>query len=645
MNVLQNFQAKTSNNSLEFHWNYGCRLVLALIFLYTVLLSSWIGDDAAITFRQIWNFITGHGIVFNYESRVQAFTHPLWFLVLSGFSYITGELYLTTSIVSVSISILSVLILLCMELQTDGRVIFVPITALLLFSWSFVDYMTSGLENPLSNLLVSLLLLIIGLNNWHKHYTLIFFILALTVLNRIDYVILFFPLIVYQAISARNFTYLIKCTIPGLFVLILWFLFATYYFGSPFPNTYFAKLSSEFSRSEYLVRGIEYVFALVQDPVTILILLLGMIVSLLSLNKVLISLVIGQLFYILYIIYIGGDFMQGRYFAILTLLSLGETIIGFSLLKKFSFRAKNLFLSSLIFLLLLGNFVMTYPFNYDREYIHRKPLFKSVSEREYNFLTDERGTHYNRTGLFSIQRNSWPVIVNYPNFPPQKYKILCGWLGRFSTGIKNTYFVDACGLSDPLLSRIPAVKIKDWVIGHQIRKVPTDYGEFLIKNTAQLPDQDLKPLLDDIVLVTNGDLINFERFKAIWRLNSGYYSNLDFSVYSDKDIWIPSTSKYEFIEIKNWALGLENTEFYSNLMIQSDRSIEVSSLIFTFDKSHEYEITINDKFTFLVSQMDFSESTIINLAEPTQLKSVKIKAIKGRFKHRVSNSVKIKLNN
>ena len=183
------------------------------------------------------------------------------------------------------------------------------------------------------------------------------------------------------------------------------------------------------------------------------------------------------------------------------------------------------------------------------------------------------------------------------------------------------------------------------MIGHQIRKVPTDYGKVLVKNVDQLPDRNLNPLLNDIILVTTGKLIDLERMKAIWRLNFGYYSDLDLSVYSDKDIWIPSISDYEYVKIENWEFGLENTEFHSNILIESEKPVEVSSILLKFDKFHEYELTINGEFHSLVSQMDFSDSTEIHLLKSNQLKSIKIKAIRGRYKHLVSNFVEIEVSN
>ena len=81
------------------------RIIGVLLFAYIALITAWISDDAMISFRQILNFISGEGIVFNYGERVQAFTHPLWFFLLSAVISITGEMFITTSILSVFLSV------------------------------------------------------------------------------------------------------------------------------------------------------------------------------------------------------------------------------------------------------------------------------------------------------------------------------------------------------------------------------------------------------------------------------------------------------------------------------------------------------------------------------------------------------------
>ncbi|HAA75677.1 TPA: hypothetical protein DCE37_11200 [Candidatus Latescibacteria bacterium] len=44
---------------------------------------TWLCDDAFITLRTVDNFLQGHGPTWNVVERVQCYTHPLWFLVLS----------------------------------------------------------------------------------------------------------------------------------------------------------------------------------------------------------------------------------------------------------------------------------------------------------------------------------------------------------------------------------------------------------------------------------------------------------------------------------------------------------------------------------------------------------------------------------
>ena len=97
------------------------------------------------------------------------------------------------------------------------------------------------------------------------------------------------------------------------------------------------------------------------------------------------------------------------------------------------------------------------------------------------------------------------------------------------------------------------------------------------------------------------------------------------------------------LRLKIGKTGLNNTEFYSNLIVESVKPKVVTSLQFTFDKIHDYEITINEEFHSQVSQLELSESTVIDLVRPTLLKSIKIKTTNSRYKHLTSNFVEIKV--
>ncbi len=129
------------------------RASLFVIFTYVFLANSWIGDDAYITFRVVDNFINGYGLTFNPDERVQAYTHPLWMLLLSAVYAVTADLFYTTLALSyvLCVAALAVVVRFFDDLWRSALFL-----ALLLSSKAFVDYTSSGLEYPLSFLLLCL---------------------------------------------------------------------------------------------------------------------------------------------------------------------------------------------------------------------------------------------------------------------------------------------------------------------------------------------------------------------------------------------------------------------------------------------------------------------------------------------------------
>src|SRR5205823_14952846 len=68
-------------------------LPAAALILYIVVATrcAWHSDDAYISFRSVANFVHGQGLVWNVGERAQAFTHTLWFLLVSAGYVLTGE--------------------------------------------------------------------------------------------------------------------------------------------------------------------------------------------------------------------------------------------------------------------------------------------------------------------------------------------------------------------------------------------------------------------------------------------------------------------------------------------------------------------------------------------------------------------------
>ena len=142
-------------------------LCLISLFSLIVIKNAWVGDDAFITVRTIENFLSGYGLTHNIAERVQTFTHPLWMFLQAGIYFIVNrlfgiyfwaEFYYLNVLSSVIISTLVVFLLVFRNAASFlSSVIGVSI---LVLSKAFVDYSTSGLENPLSHLLLIIFFLI-----------------------------------------------------------------------------------------------------------------------------------------------------------------------------------------------------------------------------------------------------------------------------------------------------------------------------------------------------------------------------------------------------------------------------------------------------------------------------------------------------
>lgn len=631
-------------NSTVVDLRFSSRLLLVIAIVYTFFVTSWIGDDAQITFRQIWNFIHGEGIVFNIGERVQAFTHPLWFLVLSLVSFLTNELFLTTIFVSIFLSTSAIFLLLKTEYNSMGldRPTLSPIV-LLLFSWAFVDYATSGLENSLSYVLTGLMIYHFSLRDWQKRLKSIYVILALLVINRFDNGILFLPLAIYLYFETEGPKSFFWSVFPGLLLLLSWFVFSTIYFGSPLPNTYFAKLSNDSFSSEVLARGINYYLVMWKDLTTLLIIGAGLTVSFMSKSRVLLSLSVGIIAYLVYIVYIGGDFMLGRFFSVISFLSVGQIILAFSNIYKFSQTFKERFSTISVACALIFGLFNNYPFFWH--------FFQDFEIRQIdNGIYDERAIYSSSSGLFSPQNiPSWPKVRLLNKETPTKYAVVCPFLGSISINNTSTHIIDLCGLADPLISRIPPYKIGNWTIGHNYRKLPTDYGEFLIGNKESITDTNLLPLFDDVMLVSRADLFSFARMGAIWRLNSGYHSEMDMTSYRDTETYIPSSERVEHVQLNEWSDDLgkelpaelydswgdedESIRSFSNSIkftVQNPQSFGELELI--LDSNHIYDIYINDKLIENYQKSDelqfnnvkIDSTYLISLETPLIVDSVQI---------------------
>ena len=279
-----------------------------------LLRTAWLCDDAYITYRCVDNFVNGHGMTYNPGQRVQAYTHPLWAFLHLPFSALFKDAYVTGLLVSITTSIIAVAGLIFKVLKENLARIFVLLA--LLSSSAFMDYCTSGLENPLTNLLMlGIMTVFLVQSAGLRKLFWIALLAALLLLNRMDAILLAAPICLLAWWRQRSLR-ATAVAAAGLLPFILWVIFALYYYGFLFPNTAYAKLNTGIANSAVFLQGLNYYWnSLRLDPVT-LTLICGAIVAPFSLKlKKYYTLSIGILLYLIYVIYIGGDFMSGRFFA------------------------------------------------------------------------------------------------------------------------------------------------------------------------------------------------------------------------------------------------------------------------------------------------------------------------------------------
>ena len=636
-----NFNIKKNYSAIFNHRALISRGILSVLLLYTLVISAWIGDDAQITFRQIWNFISGDGITFNFSERVQAFSHPLWFWVLSAISFVTREMYITTIIVSTTLTISALFLLFKIEFELfKNELMVISSVTFLIFCWSFIDYSTSGLENPLTYFLVGLLFYLVFCTEREKKSRLIFVILSLLVLNRYDNSIIFFPLAVLLLVKCGYIKNIFHKIWPGTLLILGWLAISTIYFGSPLPNPFYAKILTELPADEIYERGRVYFLIMREDLNTIIIIISGLILSLFSRNIYLYSISLGQVLYIYYIYSIGGDFMLGRFFATPVFISVCQIVVSLHNLPFKNVIYKNIVQIILLSVVTITGFFNQYPFATATNYTERYNL--SDKSGLFRHVRDQRAIFGLTYGLFSSNKE-WPSIMNQPREPHTKYRAYCGILGGISLSDTTVHHIDICGLTDPFLSRLPAVQNERWIIGHHYRHLPENYGELKLGIVDELKDKDISDFAKDSILLSSGKIFSKERMRAIWRMNSGYYFNLDFSKYVDSEVYIPFSSFSEKVFIEDWHdfleydqlppiyLGFNRRAFNNSIEFISSKPRISSEIELSLSSQFAYEIYVNQTLTKVIEKSWDKKLYDLTLSFPTPIpvESVKIRCTDG----------------
>jgi len=515
-----------------------CAAFVMVMFLITIL--SWNCDDAYHAYVMAKNLVNGNGFVYNIGERVNASTCPLFTLLVAGVYAVLGDMYLSgilTCLICSGVAVWFVFFKFCKSYQS-------VLYALICLGGAsgFITYATSGLENCLLFLMIALFYFLMMRKEEYGKRDLFFIALVIGVLMgaRMDNVLLVAPAAVYLFFFAKKRSIsLVKSIgigLAGAFPFWMWEIFSVVYYGFLFPNTAYIKLGTGLPLTNYISRGISYMLtALFNDPVLLAVPLIYGVLAVVRKSRRHILLAAGAWIYLAYVVYIGGDFMLGRHLTVPFFASVsGITIlIGEETREE---RIRTLMTGITMIAAACVVFALSFGTIEGKRYLWTgdKYLMQCMD------VADERGYYIPTTGLLAYLQTKdgdYEGVVTKTFNTVEVEEMLTreqpgGELLRGASGILVYYYLegvhvyDAYGLADAFLARLPAVYDEHWRIGHMQREIPAGYEETVITGENRIEDENLHQFYDALSIVIKGDLWSWERFKIIWRMNTGYYNKL-----------------------------------------------------------------------------------------------------------------------
>lgn len=496
---------------------------------------AWVVDDAYITMRCVDNFVHGLGLRWNPDERVQVFTHPLWMFLLSAVYVVTHEVFFTLIVFSFVVSVAAVWVgyrFLCvMHPEPDERWRPLLLVLLLVSSKAFMDYSSSGLENPLTHLLmvVFLWMYLARKEPWGeadaRAVFRLFFVGGLMVFNREDTALLVFPaccLVLFQQLKQKGARPLIPVTL-GVSPVVLWMLFSLWYYGTIVPNTAYAKLiGPHLTHTEALHVGVRYFkLSFLLDYATLPMTALALVLAATLGDARVRSIALGAVLYLGYVLVAAavGTHMSGRFFSPVAFIA---ALLICHLIARPGW-GPAVALASFAVLLLS-------PYSPARvgtsAYGDSRARFSGERVIDTRYFVEAQGAALLnwRPGV-RMPDNDWYREGKAFRDAPERVHI--GGLGNalavgysgFAVG-PSKHLIDFLGLADPLLARLP-IPIDDhhWGPGHFLRAMPDGYFESIQAGDNRVTDPDLHALYDIIFEVTRAPLFSTDRLRAIARLN------------------------------------------------------------------------------------------------------------------------------
>jgi arabinofuranosyltransferase len=486
-----------------------------------VLVNAWVCDDAYVTLRTVEALLRGDGATWNPGVRVQAYTHPLWLAGLTVTRRLTGDAYAGTLLLCFACT-LAALALLVRYAQRPSQAA-LPLLALGL-SPSFVQFSTSGLENSLTHVLV--LAFLVAYVRRRASLLVLAALTSLVLLDRMDAVLLLAPALLaatWEDARARGVRATARSALLGGLPFLLWEGFSLLYYGSLVPNTAYAKLAHGIERAEVVTQGLHYLWTFVTfDPAGAALVAAGLGLAALDARRAprRALAAAGAALYVLYLIWIGGDFMAGRMLTPVLVVA-AASVAGSRRWARVVDRGVARRLAVAAALVALGALPQWHVGTALRAAGLADLPEGPVALHRTHWVNEEQHHYFEATGLLGVlledvdpPAHPWAELgARWARTGGVHVHKNIGFAGYAAADA--AHIIDPYGLSEPFLARLPAFRNVDFHVGHYYRWVPPGYVETVRRGECRMREESLCALWRDVRQVTEGPLWSAERFAAI----------------------------------------------------------------------------------------------------------------------------------
>jgi hypothetical protein len=286
------------------NWNYVIIALAVAIFIFSCFKLDVTQDDAYISFRYAANFLAGEGLVYNYGERVEGYTNFLWVMLLALFKGVFGFDYLYVSRffgVAAGATIFYLLYLLLKHhWERVPPTLMIALAAALLLNQSLPYWAIASLET--SAFACMALAAVVA---EYRRPQLTPALLIMATLLRPEGAVVFGIILINRFIAERKLPwhYILMYVVP----LLPFAIFKLTYYGSLFPNPYYAKSGVGL---EYIQSGLEYLWYFTRTVGVYGIVFLIPLFAIKRLWNQYSLLYLFVFIYVAYVVWVGGDVLK-----------------------------------------------------------------------------------------------------------------------------------------------------------------------------------------------------------------------------------------------------------------------------------------------------------------------------------------------